>query len=322
MPGAHISVNHSALPRVRELIANADALRVIVSQDEAGVTIVDAGIACPGSFAAGVLIARICMADLGRVSLSAQSTFVDWPWQVQVSTSQPLLACLCSQYAGWHLHHDKTPKFNALGSGPGRALAGKEALLKELRYVDHAEHSCLVLETSNTPPPVLTRAIAEACGVSPGALTLVLTPTGSLAGVTQIAARVVEVAMHKAHELKFPLAAVLEGVGNTPLPPPSNDDMLAMGRTNDTILFGGDVHLWVDTEDAAAQALAEELPSSSSRDYGKPFATVFKHYDYDFFKIDPLLFSPARVAVTSVRSGRTFRAGRVDEALLKHSFGL
>ncbi len=310
------------MPLVRELIGNAHALRVNVSQDDTGVTLIDAGIGCTGGFEAGVLIARICMADLADISITSKPTFAEWPWQVQVRTSRPLLACLCSQYAGWHLHHDERPKFNALGSGPGRALAAKEALLKELRYRDNAQHTVLVVETSKPPPPVITRRIAEACGVAPAALTLVLTPTGSLAGVTQIAARVVEVAMHKAHELKFPLAAVLEGAGTAPLPPPSSDDMLAMGRTNDTILFGGDVHLWVDTEDGAAQALAEELPSSSSRDYGRPFAVVFKDYDYDFFKIDPMLFSPARVAVTSVRSGRTFRAGALDEPLLKRSFDL
>jgi methenyltetrahydromethanopterin cyclohydrolase len=73
--------------------------------------------------------------------------------------------------------------------------------------------------------------------------------------------------------------------------------------------------------DEAAKALATELPSSTSRDYGKPFAEVFKEYNYDFFKVDAMLFSPARVIVTAVESGYSFHAGALDEDLLDRSFG-
>ena len=109
-------------------------------------------------------------------------------------------------------------------------------------------------------------------------------------------------------------------MGATPLPPPSPDALIAMGRTNDTILFGGQVHLFVEGPEGEAAALAERLPSGSSRDYGRPFAQVFKDYQYDFFKIDPMLFSPAKVAVTALQSGRTFRSGALDAALLERSF--
>ena len=157
--------------------------------------------------------------------------------------------------------------------------------------------------------------------MAPEQVTLVLTPTGSLAGVVQIAARVVEVALHKAHEIGFPLDAIVDAAGSTPLPPPIDDALVAMGRTNDTILFGGHVQLFVSCEDERAEDLAQRLPSSSSKDYGKPFAEVFRDYGYDFFLIDPMLFSPARVAVTALGSGRTFRAGRLDGKLLERSFG-
>ena len=94
-----------------------------------------------------------------------------------------------------------------------------------------------------------------------------------------------------------------------------------MGRTNDTILFGGQVQLLVSCADEDARGLAERLPSSASRDYGKPFADVFRDYGYDFFQIDPMLFSPAQVAVTAVASGRTFRGGYLNGDLLARSFG-
>ncbi|EEF24046.1 conserved hypothetical protein [Ricinus communis] len=94
-----------------------------------------------------------------------------------------------------------------------------------------------------------------------------------------------------------------------------------MGRTNDAILFGGFVQLFVNTDDAAAEQLAQQLPSSSSKDYGRPFAEVFKAVNMDFYQIDPMLFSPAKVSVTNLKSGKTFFAGKFNEELLNQSFG-
>ena len=316
-----VSVNAAAAPLVEALVERADALRVGVSRMGDGTRVVDAGIDHQGGIEAGLLIARICMGGLGDAALRYSAVFPDWPWQVEVRTSQPVLACLGSQYAGWSLSFDAPGKFSALGSGPARALAVREPLFEELGYRDRAGSTCLVLETDRHPPPALAEKVSKDCGVAPERVTLVLTPTGSLAGVVQIAARVVEVALHKAHEIGFPLAAVVDGAGRTPLPPPIGDPLAAMGRTNDTILFGGDVHLFVSCEDGQAEDLASRLPSTGSRDYGKPFAQVFRDYDYDFFRIDPMLFSPARAAVTALGSGRTFRGGKLDAALLERSFG-
>ena len=63
--------------------------------------------------------------------------------------------------------------------------------------------------------------------------------------------------------------------------------------------------------------LAEKLPSRGSRDYGQPFAEIFKAFKGDFYAIDPLLFSPAEVIVTAIDSGETFRAGGRDEEMLR-----
>ena len=315
------SVNATAAPLVAELRDRADALRVGVTRMEDGACVVDAGIDHPGGIEAGLLIARICMGGLGHAALRSSPVFADWPWQVEVRTSQPVLACLGAQYAGWSLSFDTPKKFSALGSGPARALAVREPLFEELGYRDRSDSACLVLETDRHPPAALAEKVSRDCGVAPERVTLVLTPTGSLAGVVQIAARVVEVALHKAHEIGFPLDAIVDGAGSAPLPPPIDDALTAMGRTNDTILFGGQVQLFVSCGDGQAEDLAKRLPSSGSKDYGKPFAQVFRDHDYDFFRIDPMLFSPARVAVTALGSGRTFHAGRLDGELLERSFG-
>jgi methenyltetrahydromethanopterin cyclohydrolase len=128
---------------------------------------------------------------------------------------------------------------------------------------------------------------------------------------------VLEVALHKAHELGFALADVVDGVATAPLPAPSPDGVEAMGRTNDAILYGGRVHLSVRGSDEAARDLAQRLPSRNSRDYGRSFAEIFKEVQYDFYKIDPALFAPAEVWVSNIATGRTWHGGALDMGLLR-----
>jgi methenyltetrahydromethanopterin cyclohydrolase len=315
------SVNALAAPLVRELILQEKSLRLGVERLNNGCVVVDGGIACRGGLEAGLRIAEICMGGLGRVSLQP-SGLSRWPLQLSVHCSDPVLACLGSQYAGWSLSHGEGKGgFRALGSGPGRAAACREDLFAELSYRDLSDSVCLVLEVDKKPPIEIADKIARDCGVASDQVTLILTPTRSLAGTLQVVARVLEVALHKAHALGFPLHHVVDGAGAAPLPPPAADFLTAMGRTNDAILFGGRVQLFVDCDDGEAERLATNLPSSVSKDYGKPFARVFKDAEYDFYRIDPHLFAPAVVAVTALKSGRTFHAGAIDEKLLELSFG-
>jgi methenyltetrahydromethanopterin cyclohydrolase len=309
---------------VESLVADANILRLGVERLTNGCRVVDAGINAKGSLEAGRRIAEICLGGLGSVSLSGNGPVSGWPLSVHVHTTDPVIACLGSQYAGWSLSHKEEGKkngFHALGSGPGRALSCKETLFKELGYRDEADQTCLVLEVDQLPPLPLCEKIAQDCDVDVGELTLILTPTSSLAGTVQIVSRVLEVAMHKSHELGFDLDSIQDGIGSAPLPPPAPDFITAMGRTNDAILFAGLVQLFVSGEDEAAEKLAMDLPSSASRDYGRPFAEVFKTYEYDFFKIDPMLFSPARTMVSVLDSGNSYAAGALDTALLATSFG-
>lgn len=311
------SVNQLAAPLLDQLLAQADMLQLGISQHESGCTIVDAGIAHAGCAEAGRLIAEICMGGLGHVTLQADDRFAGFTDAVAVTSASPVLACLASQYAGWALSHEK---FFSLGSGPARALAQREDLYKELAYVDSAARTCIVLETDKVPPVQVIEKIVRDTKVPAEQLVVILTPTSSIAGVVQIVGRVLEVALHKAHALHFPLPNIVSGSGIAVLPPVAKDFMTAMGRTNDAILFGGDVQLQVRGDDAAAAKLAAELPSSASKDYGKTFAEVFKFYEMDFYKIDPMLFSPAKVTVTNVDTGHVFAGGYLNPELIQHSF--
>lgn len=315
------SINSLTQPLVEHLINNADALRINVDKLDNGTQVIDAGINVPGGLEAGRIIGEICMGGLGTVKLRASTNFRNWSWHLDVHSRNPVLACLASQYAGWSLNHGEGKgAFNALGSGPARAIGSHEELYEELAYRDKADKACIVIEADKLPPVEIAEKIVERCNISANNLTIIMTPTSSLAGSVQVVARVLETSLHKAHALHFPLDKIIDGAGSAPICPPSPDFLKAMSRTNDAILFAGQIHLFVDAEDDESEQLAKQLPSSSSSDYGKPFGEIFKDVEYDFYKIDPMLFSPARVTVSSIKTGNSFHAGEIDLDLLDRSF--
>lgn len=314
------SVNGLAAPLLERLLREAGRLRIAVERTPEGVTLVDAGIHARGSIEAGLQVAQLCMGGLGDVGL-APLPREGWPDWLQVRSSQPVLACLASQYAGWSLAASKEEtggkKFFALGSGPARALAGKEPLFAELGYRDHGAAGVLVLETDRPPPAVVLAKVLRDCSLEAAGLAVVLTPTASFAGTTQVVARVLEVALHRAHELGFALHDIVEGSACAPLPAVGADGLQAMARTNDAILYGGQVHLGVTGEAEAARDLAQRLPSSNSRDHGRSFGELFAAAGFDFYKLDGALFAPAEVWVSHLPSGKTWHAGALEMPLLR-----
>ncbi|AWN42466.1 methenyltetrahydromethanopterin cyclohydrolase [Methylobacterium durans] len=315
------SVNALTAPLVERLVADAEVLRLAVTQEPGGARMVDAGASVRGSIEAGRRMAEICLGGLGTVTISPSGPVSSWPYSVVVHANDPVIACLGSQYAGWSLADETGDSgFFALGSGPGRAVAVVEDLYKELGYRDTATKTALVLEAASGPPASVVAKVAEAAGLSPEDVTFIFAPTQSLAGSTQVVARVLEVALHKAHTVGFDLHKIVDGIGSAPLSPQHPDFVQAMGRTNDAIIYGGRVQLFVEADEADARQLAEQLPSTTSNDHGAPFAEIFARVNGDFYKIDGALFSPAEVIVTSVNTGKSFRGGRLMPELVDASF--
>src|SRR5262249_47782387 len=162
--------------------------------------------------------------------------------------------------------------------------------------------------------------VSEHLSLPPAKLTLLVAPAFSIAGGLQVVARSLETALHKLHELKFDLNQVVSGYGTAPLPPPASNELHAIGRTNDAILYGGRVVLWVRADDGQLAEVGPRVPSSASPDHGAPFAEIFARYAQDFYKIDPMLFSPAEVAFCNLKTGHVFAFGRVENDVLRRSF--
>jgi methenyltetrahydromethanopterin cyclohydrolase len=284
-----------------------------------GARVLDFGVEVSGSLQAGTLLANLCMAGLGDVSLvPGQVDGIGVP-TVQVQTDRPVEACLLSQYAGWRVSVDD---YFGMGSGPMRAAAAREELFEKLPWNESPDAVAGVLEASALPGDSVVEYLAERCCVEPGGVTLAVAPTASLAGTLQVVARSVETSLHKLFELGFDVRRIVSGFGSAPLPPVAKDDLAGIGRTNDAILYGGRVTLWVTGDDASLKEIGPKVPSSSAGGYGKPFIDIFREADHDFYKIDPMLFSPAEIAFHNIETGSMFCFGEIAPPILRKSFGV
>ncbi len=312
-----LSVNKTSLHIVEEMIAKKVELGVKVEKIK-GATIIDTGIEVDGGYLAGKLVTEICLGGLGEAYLSTIAYEKFYLPAINVVTDFPGIALFGSQFAGWRIN---IGKYFAMGSGPARAISLKpKSLYAKIDYKDESNLAVLVLETSKKPSEEVIDYIVDECKVSPNELYLLLTPTSSIAGSTQISGRIVETGLHKLTEVGFDPKKVLSGFGYAPIAPIHPKSNKAMGRTNDMLLYGGVAYFNVSSnDDEELKSMVEKVPSSRSKDYGKPFSEVFKASGYDFYKIDPGLFAPAVMIVNNVKTGAFFKAGRINEEIIEQS---
>lgn len=316
MPHTH-SLNIRAYDIIQRIGKSASDLRVERIQHDEGGVILDFGVRAEGGISAGLELARVCTAGLADIALvPSDLTGIGWP-QLQVSTDHPVAACLLSQYAGWQI---AVEKYFAMGSGPMRALAAREKVFEDLSYKETADVAVGVLEGRKLPSDGVIAWLSERTGVPASATTLLIAPTASLAGSIQVVARVVETALHKLHEIGFDVRRISSATGTAPLAPVAKDDLTGIGRTNDAILYGGRVTLFVRGDDESIAELGPKVPASASAAYGEPFLKIFAAAGHDFYKIDPHLFSPAEVVFHNLQTGNVQRFGAIAPEIVKHSF--
>ncbi len=316
-----LSVNQIALTLTKKMCDESDYYRINIRKSSKGTTIIDAGIQARGGFEAGQIITEICMGGLGHAQIVSKSYDDIILPSIFVKTDHPAIATLGSQFAGWQI---KDGDSIAIGSGPARALALKPRnIYEEINYADKTDKAVIVLETSKEPSEELLEDLANQCSITPNQLHVILVPTTSIAGSTQVSGRIVETGLHKLSKLGIDPLSIQHSCGYAPIAPIHPKFMKAMGRTNDVILYGGVAYyaLNYDDDDELSKVL-EKAPSSASKHYGKPFSEVFKEANYDFYQIDSNLFAPAIFIVNNLSSGRVFNVGNFDIPTLKKSLDI
>lgn len=328
----HVKINELARDIVKEMISKKELYKVEVHELINKSFVLDMTHA---SWTGGKLLGEICLGGLGTVEFSNYNLNGHYIPSVNVFTSEPLIACMASQLAGWSVKLKKEVEkngelkkkviFQSLGSGPARSKSKVEKLFEEIDYTDDSNCAVIVFETEKLPNEEVMGIVAEKCGVDTTETYAVCAPTACLTGSIQVAARIVETGIHKLHEIKFPIELIEDGFGTTTIAPIAKDDLGAMGRTNDSISAAGMTYYTIKAEREKEEELFElikKAPANTSTSYGNPFIETFKKANYNFYDIDPGLFAPATYTLTNITTGKSITVGKINHELLKKSYGL
>jgi methenyltetrahydromethanopterin cyclohydrolase len=308
------SLNRMATDLVDEAIDFADELNVAVTRLDNEATVLDFGVDIPGGLEAGLLLTEVATAGLSTVGTTVD-TVADAPLtHVELSTDHPALALLCGQKAGWELSLED---FEGLGGGPARALVAEEDVFQRVGYRDEFDFAVLSVEGEQVPDESVADHVAEVAGVPESGVFLPAFSSASITGSVSMAARAAELAVFRLTELGYDPLDVLSVSATAPVAPVGDSEETAIARTNDALAYGGRAHLIVDREFDRF----EEVPSSATAEYDRPFAEIFAEADWDFYDVPESVFAPAQVTVDVV-DGPTHVLGEPNHDLLAESFGL
>lgn len=315
-----LSINREAMKIVRRILDAPEALGVRVDRLPNGATVIDMGQRAPGGWVAGKYYTLITLGGLGEVSYEPFAVGDRVLAAVRVMIDHPMAACVASQIAGWRLEGARAGA--PILAGPARALnrANPDHYFDLIDYQDEASEGVIAIQTADPVTEDWANAIAGACRLAPEQLTILVAPNSSLVCAVQVAARIVEQSLHRLAEEGFDVRSVRHAHGFGVIPPLVRDEVIAMGRINDSLLYGGEATLYVDTTDGAVAAVIGKVVSAASRAYGRPFVEIYEEAGRDFYQIPLDLHSPAVLHINNLNSGRTFSAGEINRAVLRRSF--
>lgn len=317
-----ISINARAARLAREAIENREYLNIGYKRMECGAHLLDFGLQAKAGWEAALVFTRLTLGDIGVLQLGRWELDESISFScVDLFISDPLIACLGSQIAGWQLSDGQ---YATIGSGPARAKAAvpSDPYLDMTAYRDTgAQEVVLCIQDVRYPSEAMARQIAEASQVDCDKLYLAIAPSACITGSVQVAARMLEQCCHKMHEHGFDVAKVQYCRGRAPVAPVCTDEIKAMGRINDAILYGGEAEFWVDCRNEELEGLAGRLVSkTSSPEYPTAFAEIFAKAGCNFYNIDHDVHSIAKIALHNVRTGSCYASGEIEKSVIERSF--
>jgi methenyltetrahydromethanopterin cyclohydrolase len=315
-----ISINREAMKVVRTILAAPEALGVVPSTLDNGATVVDMGLDAPGGWLAAKYYTLVTLGGLAEVSYEPFRLGERTLTAVRVMIDHTQEACVASQIAGWRLEAART-EHAAILSGPGRALNREpDHYFDYTDYRDDHHEAVVAIQASRPIDVAMADAIAVGCGVEPKDVYVLYAPNRSLVCAVQVAARIVEQSLHRMAEEGFELRNAGTAYGFGVIPPLVDDDVAAMGRINDSLLYGGEATINVTgADDECARVVARSVASASAA-YGRPFVEIYEEAGRDFYEIPLDLHSPAALHLNNITTGATHSAGEINHAVLERSF--
>ncbi len=329
-----VSVNEKALAVVKEMMQKADLLDIDVIELKNGTTVVDTGANVGGGYRAAEYVvkaalcgygeARVIMARYGNIYLPTIVAYTDLPAIIAIS------------FYIWPgvipPPHAETDEYTAWVSGPGKSrMQQPDKIYAKLDYKDEGDVAVLFVQPRDKvlPDEKVAEKLAQACGVNPENLYLVVTPSNSIVGSTQVSTRTMEDGFWRLTEYygisydRVELAMTM-----TPIAPVSSEVFKGpCPWADDMIRHGGVFHAWIRTvEGEDLQKMAEEtVIENNPASFGKSFYQVavvekkYIHPDWDLERIarEGRGFVMAEVCYYDTRTGRMYRAGRVHDNIIE-----
>lgn len=313
-----LSVNAEAMKIVRKILETPEALGVAVSRLGCGATVIDMGQRAQGGWQAARYFSLVVLGGLGEVSYEAFPLGDIRLTGVRVMIDRPIESCVASALAGWKIEAGPDA---AILSGPARALnSAPDHYFDLIDYRDRWHEAVITVQMRKPVTDALALTIAQACSVSPDNLYILVTRHASLVCAVQVAARGVELTMHRLGLERFDITTIRHASSVCVIPTIAHDETIAFGRNNDALIYGDEVTLMVDSTDEAISRLTPKVVTAASPIGGRFFADLYREAGYNFHAIPPEMHTPSVLHMTNLNTGLTVSAGHVDHDVLRRSF--
>lgn len=315
-----ISVNERAVKLVEKMILDPQGHKVQVHKI-CNANVIDCGVNVPGSWRAAKIITEVLFGGLNEVTFETFPEMIDGVYYnaVHVYSDHVVLQQAACNISGWEL---RPGKYAPVLAGPGRTLARKEGdwLSSYSDYADNYTKAVLTVEQGTMLTEEAVQDLIDAVGIEPHNIYILVAASGSIACSVQVSARILEQTLHRLHEERFNLDCIVEAHGICVIPPVVKDDLIAMGRLNDVLIYGGQSTFTVDCEDSEIEKVINKITSDKCSAYGTMFKEIYEKNGCDFYKVPMEIYSPAKVVIINQRTGRIFKAGDFNLDILSQSF--
>ncbi|SHJ17446.1 methenyltetrahydromethanopterin cyclohydrolase [Clostridium amylolyticum] len=315
-----ISVNEKSIKLVEKMIQDPEAYKVKV-HNICGAHVIDAGVEAHGSWEAAKLVTEILFGGLNKVNLGTFPERIGGVYynSVEVYSDHVVLQQAACNISGWEL---RPGKYAPVLAGPGRTVARKPGdwLEKYSDYSDKYHKAVLTVEKGTLMSEEEVKDLIDATGIDPKDLYIIVAASGSIVCSVEVAARIIEQTLHRLKEEKFNLDNIVEAHGFCVIPPVVKDDLIAMGRLNDVLMYGGQSTFTVHCEDSEIERVINKITTDKCPAYGTMFQKVYEEHGCDFYQVPMEMYSPAKVVIINEKTGRIFKAGEFNLEVLEKSF--
>lgn len=314
------SLNQAAVRIIKErILPYQEELNVRAFRSDCGVTVIDMGLKEKGGFLAAKLFSEAGMGGLGRMEYSSMRVGAHLVPAVLIHVDRPTIAELASHDAFLFYPYKGGTRS---ASGPCRAIRCQDPYVQASGYRDEkATEAVCHLQIHEMPGEETLLYLAEQSGVAPENLYVLVARTGGMTGAAQIAARNVEQVLPSLVDHGFDVHCIIEACGSAPLLCSADDETLAMGRVNDSLIYGQETNLYVRCADEEIERILPILPFNKNTDvYGTPFLDLFRRCDCQWTKVPRAWDAPCRVNFFNLATNHTFTAGALHHGVLESGF--